>query len=292
MHTASSREPRAPRAPASCTGLVFSDLDGTFLDEAYRPALDGAAFARVTRHWRVVWVSSRTAEELLHLQSVLGHGEDAIGENGGVCLCETAERARALGHATPLGDRWMVRLAEPVAGTRTLVRDEFARCGAPLRTVDEFSPRELALRSGYSTADAARALARETSVLIADADLGSASVREALDALRAAGCSVTHGGHWISVVRGSDKGAAALAWLSAAERSHGSRFEIVAAIGNADNDESLLRAVPRAFVARAANGSYAPRLSAIPAATLLRAPGTAGWTEMIEILDAQREDPR
>lgn len=289
MHTASSPNHRTRPTPSAGGGVIFSDLDGTFLDDGYRPALDRDAFARVAQRWRVIWVSSRTAGELAQVQAQLGHREDAIGENGGICLCWTEARARALGMTEQRGDAWVARLAQPVEEVRGHVRSAFARFDAPLRTVDEMSSRELAERSGYSVADAERARARQTSVLIADADTSDPRVAQALDALRAAGCSVTHGGRWTSVIRGSDKGAAVRAWLAAVHGDGHAPVGTVAAIGNADNDEPLLRAVPRAFAVRAADGSYAERLASVPNVTRLARAGTAGWTEMLELLDAPPE---
>ena len=45
-------------------GVILSDLDGTFLDGDEHPALSREAFARLARDWRVIWVTSRTAEEI------------------------------------------------------------------------------------------------------------------------------------------------------------------------------------------------------------------------------------
>ena len=57
-----------------------------------------------------------------------------------------------------------------------------------------------------------------------------------------------------------------------------------AAIGNAENDATLLRAAHRAFVIRNADG-HDPVLSRIPRAVLLTAPGPDGWLEMLALLD-------
>jgi mannosyl-3-phosphoglycerate phosphatase len=272
--------------------LIFSDLDGTFLDEAYSPVLTGAEASRVFARYVVVWVSSRTADELLEVQRRIGHGGDAIGENGGVLVSHDREFARALGSPEPLGDAWVVTLAAPRDETAALVRRAFDRAGAAARTLDGIGVGDLARRSGYALRDAERALQRRTSVLLVDADPAEPKTAAALGALRRQGASVAHGGRWISVVQGSDKGSAIRAWVAAWRERDRAAPALVAGIGDADNDEPLLRAVGLPFVVRRPHRGHAPTLAAIEGARLLEREGTTGWLEMLEYLDAVAGDQR
>ena len=259
-------------------GVIFSDLDGTFLDGAYTPVLAGADAQRIFSRWHVVWVSSRTADELCHFQQSIAHTGDAIGENGGVLLLHDRVIASALGPVEPFHDAWLVRLAKSRAQTLQLVQNVFADVGAALHVIDDAS--DLASASGYSLPHAERALRRRKSVLLRpSADPRFAA---ALALLRAAGAFVAHGGRWISIVVGADKGAAARAWLAAQPEP----FPIVAGIGNAGNDESLLREVDLPFVVRDAHHGHAPALASIVGVRLLQRQGTQGWLEMLELLDS------
>ena len=261
-------------------GVIFSDLDGTFLDDAYTPVLAGADARREFARWHVVWVSSRTADEVYHLQQSLGHTGDAVGENGGVLILRDRAIAAALGAPEPFRDAWIVTRASPHAETLQLVRRAFASAGVTPQIVDDLTPDELARLSGYAKPDAERALRRRTTVLIRhDTD---SRFTAALDNLSKAGASVAHGGRWISIVLGADKGSAVRAWLDAQREP----FRIVAGIGNADNDESLLRAVGLPFVVRDAHHGYAASLAGIARARLLQRHGTQGWLEMLEQLDS------
>jgi predicted mannosyl-3-phosphoglycerate phosphatase (HAD superfamily) len=231
-------------------------------------------------------VSSRTADELLEVQRVVGHEGDAIGENGGVLVTPDRTFAAAFGEPEELNGAWVTRLAAPRETTAVRVRRAFEAAGGVLRTLEDLGPEELALRSGYALDDARRALSRRTSVLLVDADPASPSTRQALDALRRDGAAVAHGGRWISVVHGADKGTSARAYVAAWTARTARKPAAVAGIGDADNDEALLRAVGLPFVVRRVHRGHAPALSRIPGARLLEHEGTAGWLEMLEYLHA------
>jgi HAD superfamily hydrolase (TIGR01484 family) len=261
--------------------VLFSDLDGTFLDDEYRPVLGAATLADVARKWNLVWATSRTADEIVHLQSSIGHTGDAIGENGGIIVSRSRDTASAFGQARPVGDAWVACVASPVQITESMVAAAFRDADVPFRTITQFDPGELARRSRYSIEDAVRAQQRRASVLLADIDEHHASVERALAELRRGGCAVLEGGRWISVVHGADKASTARAWLRA--RFGDVRAE-VAAIGNAANDAPLLAMADRAFVVRNPVRGHLGALAGIPGARLLDAVGTAGWLEMMKVL--------
>jgi predicted mannosyl-3-phosphoglycerate phosphatase (HAD superfamily) len=271
--------------PDAIAGVIFSDLDGTFLDERYRPALGADALARAAARWRVVWVSSRTADELLHLQREWNQIEDAIGENGGVCLSRSPRVAAALGDVMPLEDAWVARLASPHDDTLARVRRAFRSVELEPQTLEDLDVAELARRSGYGLDDARRAQRRHASVLLADLRAGDAAVDRALGVLRSEGCAIGVRGRWVSVVHGADKGSAALAWLDQMSRGASSRPRIVAAIGDADNDESLLAVVQHPFVIRERSSGHVPQLASVPNAQSLHRVGTEGWIEMLDVLN-------
>jgi predicted mannosyl-3-phosphoglycerate phosphatase (HAD superfamily) len=263
-------------------GVLFSDLDGTFLDRQYQPALDGAALRALEPTWRVIWVSSRTAAELLWLQRQLGHREDAIGENGGVLLTFDAATAAHFVGAEALEDAWVATLAAPIAQTRARVMDALDASGATATDVSHLGPDQLAARSGYGLDDARRALDRRTSVLLADL---SASGSDALARLSSAGCTVVHGGRWTSIVDGADKGRTLRRWSSLLPSP-----VVTVGVGDAANDVTLLSSVDHPFVIRDADHGPLATLSAIPGARTLAAVGTAGWPELVHLLPSLLSD--
>ncbi len=92
------------------------------------------------------------------------------------------------------------------------------------------------------------------------------------------GLASTPGGHWATITAGSSKGSAASVL---AARMGVPRW---VAIGNAQNDATLLDGASRAFVIRNADG-HDPFLAKIPAAVKLTAAGPDGWLEMLALLD-------
>ena len=275
--------------PSDLSGVILSDLDGTFLDHEYRPALDCAALASVLRRWRVIWVTSRTADELLHMRATLGNPDVAIGENGGVCIAKSESVARALGRATALDHAWLARVGAPYRETLAFVERAFTACGATLRTAADVTVQGFARVCRYGVDDAKRALRRRASVLLVGTDTADPRVAQALGTLRSNRCDVAPGGRWTCIVAGANKGTTAQAVLSLFEEMDQRPPRIIAAIGNAPNDAPLLSVAHQRFVIRDPRRDHERVLSEIPGVHLLRRPGTAGWLEMIETLDRLSE---
>jgi HAD superfamily hydrolase (TIGR01484 family) len=255
-------------------GILFSDVDGTFLDAHYTPVLRGAALHAALDGWRLVFVSSRTAAELYALHAAIGYREDAIGENGGVLLSYDASRAAAFGVPRPHQDAWIVELARPIAD----VRAHAAPLVAAVEGLDVsmLSASAMAARSGYSVADAERALARHTSMLIS---VDTADAERLAAALQPEGYTLVHGGRWVSILHGSDKGRAASQWQRVIAPD-----AVSVAVGDAANDAALLAVVDHPFVIADPVAGPAPTLLAIPRARPLTALGTLGWLELVATL--------
>ncbi len=262
--------------PSFPRGVLFSDVDGTFLDEHYTPVLAGAALHAALHAWRLVFVSSRSAAELHALHAQIGLRDDAIGENGGVLLTYDHATATAFGAAEPHEDAWVVALARPVSEVRARVTPLLAALGG--LEVSALTATEMAARSRYTVADAERALARRTSMLVTAL---SPAARTALAALETEGHTVVHGGRWVSILHGSDKGRAITRWRRALAPD-----AVTVAVGDAANDAPLLAVVDHAFVIRDAIRGPASALLDIPHARPLAAPGTRGWLEVVDALPA------
>ncbi|HYV98533.1 MAG TPA: hypothetical protein VE967_13845 [Gemmatimonadaceae bacterium] len=268
-------------ASRSVRDIIFSDLDGTFLDDRLRPAMDRAAFAAVTREYRVIWVSSRTAEDISDLQRELASSDDAIGESGAVVLTGSRELAESLGFAEPLGDRWVARVGEARATVVQSIADAFRMHLAPLHAIAHPPAGVIAAPGSYVAHDHRRA-----SVLLAASDDHDSAVSHAFDSLRATGFSVAAGGRWVTVVRGTDKGRAVRAWLRATF-GDGPRPRVIG-IGNAASDAQLLEAADLRFVIRHESGHDAA-LARLPRVTLLERMETDGWREMLDLLGTRSE---
>ncbi len=196
--------------------IIFSDVDGTFLDEAGAVPFAAAWLQAVAASFRVVFASSRTATELLDLQARIGWPEWAIGEDGGVLLSPSGEvevlglpRAAIESRAQHTG-AW-----RDVAG--------LVAAGTSARLASVLLPRRVSEAAEFA----------DFRARIASADLR---------------CSA--GGRWATLTGGASKGRAAAVLMSRLNARGG------IAVGNDANDESLLLSVPRPFVIRNHDGHH------------------------------------
>lgn len=261
--------------------VVFSDLDGTLLDERYRHDAADATLARL-RAARVplVLTSSKTRAEMVRIRAELAPGQPVIFENG-------------CGIATPGadGEDEIERFGPDYAALRTTIAAVRTETGADFRGFGDMSEDEVAERTGLPRDDARRARAREASepgvFTGSDEDLETFRRALAAHALR-----LVRGGRFLHVMPRTDKADAVrrvAARLRAAEPD-APWLTIVA--GDSDNDADMLRAADRAVVIRRRDGSW---LELGRDAQVLRseAVGPAGWAECIgRLLDELLSEPQ
>ena len=197
-------------------GLIFSDVDGTFLDEAGAVPFPVEFLASVAAQRRVIFASSRTGAQVSRLQAQVGWPDWGIAEDGNVLV-------------SPAGEEELIGVprAEIIARLQRAGAWEGVRGLVPATAVERHAsvllPRTVAEDAAFS-------------------DFRSRSLSVDLR------CSA--GGRWATLTGNSDKGRAAgvlMARLGASE---------AAAIGNDANDEPLLRAASRSFVVRNAHGHH------------------------------------
>lgn len=197
-------------------GVIFSDVDGTFLDEAGAVPFPRAWLDAVALSWRVIFASSRTSADLLGLQERLGWRDWAIAEDGSVLV-------------SPAGK-------EEILGThRSEIVDRARQVGA-WGQVAEMVP--------------VTAGARVASVLLPRHVAEAPEFAEFREKILSAGLRCSPGGRWATLTGGSSKGEAARV-LTARLQLHDT-----VAVGNDLNDQSLFRSVARAFVIRNADGHH------------------------------------
>lgn len=228
---------------------IFSDVDGTFLDENGALPFDAAELAAIRRDHTVVFCSSRTAGELGALQERLGWPGWAVAEDGAVLVAPDGSQ-ELLGE--PRG-----RLAEALRS---------AGAGSALEELQHRAPEQPD---------------RIASVLLPRAVVDGPQWATFRAAVLSADLRCSPGGSWATLTRGADKGRAALTLC----RRLG--LEVEVGIGNDANDIDLLAVAARPFVIRNPEGHH-PQLAALPRVHLLATPGPLGWKEMVRALQAER----
>lgn len=256
--------------------LIFSDVDGTLIDDAGGNAFDACRDAAA---WaQVILASSRTVVELARLQDAIGLTGPVLAENGAVVAVRAGDpMAPALPgrqeDTTILGQPWRVGHLAP----------GFDALHARLRHLTP-ADRDLVARAITAAKNATdrEAKARWHSVLVA---MPAGDERQRLiEAFRGAGIRAEPGGHWMQLVSDADKGHAAVALTTEWTSQHGR--PVTVAIGDESNDVSLFGAVDRSYVVHRPGAGHHPDLAAVPRAELLVAEGIAGWPEMLERLSA------
>lgn len=243
-----------PRTPAP-SRIIFSDVDGTFVDADGSIPFPASFLDRVAERYRVVFASSRTVEELRALQQQLGWRGYVIAEDGHVIgLPDGGVELLGVAHDEIVG-----RLRRGPAWTSLAA------------LIDEHPE---------STRH------RRASVLVPRAVAEDQAYDPLRRAIAEAGLSLTVGGEWCILGSGGSKADAARRVLALEELSP----DDAVAVGNEANDAALLQAVPRAFVIRNADGHH-PHLAAVRGAIRCRKEGPSGWLEMIDALDRAGHQP-
>lgn len=269
MPSATSPSRAAPRAPRPRSAVLFSDVDGTLLDERGRYAVTPRQIREFASCVELVLTSSRTIPELLEIQRDLDLHGPLIAENGALLSVPPGWRGMRAGIRRRIAgvDLRVVALGERAARLRPVVRRCAARVG--VRAVEQRD----------TLPDQGRAIGRTHSILLKEnAPPRQWAAFQAL--LQGRGLDATHSGRWLAITRGADKGAGVRFLLALAAR-RGAPFAVAAAVGNAENDVALLAAVERPFVIRNPRQGHDPALASLPRAHLLQAVGIAGWPEAL-----------
>lgn len=281
--------------------LIVSDVDGTLLDPQGCFPLPLPAFRALLKEQggladnvlNFVLASSRTLRELTLLQRLLRVSGPLIAEDGGLL---SIPRARGIANATTHG------IADEITGDITAditdtITDEII-IGTPaadllprLRSLpgsDKLILADMPFRIlrelGFRTeAIVERAItSRKASVLL---DMDPLRENERDTFIRSAaesGIEIKRGGRWHTAVAGADKGRALRA-LQGYLRTQTGTTPVTIAIGNEENDHSLLSNAAIPFVIRNPVRGHHPVLAAVTGAYLLEDEGIAGFLEMYRV---------
>lgn len=255
--------------------LLFSDVDGTLLDGAGRYAVTRDDLAPLADRVLLVLASSRTVLELSRNQRDLGITAPVVAENGAVVALPWDDRLHDAGPRELIDDReWCVLpLGIPADRLREAVQQ--AAHALDVRYVDQ--------RDLDATTD------RRHSVLVRPvAGASWHSLDPLVQYLRVRGLFVSSGGSWLAVTGRVEKGDGARA-LRAQMDQLGVRYAAVAAVGDGDNDTSLLLAADLRFAMRREDGSWLPALRDLPNVECVSTAGIAGWRDVLHRLTTLQE---
>jgi len=267
--------------------IVFTDLDGTLLDqthsyEAARPALKALQEQGVP----LVLVSSKTRAEIEPLRSRMGHRGPFIVENGGALFipqgwpgdgAETSSDADY--EVTVFGTTYPIIRAALNEMSRSL--------RVTLKGFGDMTVEDLVLLSGLSPDEAQLAMRREY-----DEPFRVSGGHVTLDDLRKAaarhGLTCTKGGGFYHLLGPTDKGKACRYLIDSHPRSRRPESPKTVGIGDTLNDRSMLAEVDIPILVQRPDGSYDPAID-LPALRRAAGIGPAGWNAaVLKLLDGER----
>lgn len=247
--------------------VVFSDLDGTLLDEATYSfdAAREALGALAARGVPLVLCSSKTRIEMERCAQAMGLASPLVVENGGAILWPHAGGYTVLARGTPR--RRLIAALEDIA----------RETGAVLRGFSTLSADEVARLTRLAPEAARDAMAREYDepFLVDAGDIGRIA-----SAAERRGLRVTRGGRFHHLTGPTDKGQAVREIVATYQAA--GRHVRSAALGDSANDLSMLKAVDRPIVVPRSAGAVDAELArALPQAERAPAPGPAGWNAAV-----------
>jgi mannosyl-3-phosphoglycerate phosphatase len=257
--------------------LIFTDLDGTLLDDQtydFSPAIPALKIIH-SRKIPLILVSSKTRAEIEFFRELLSLESPFIAENGGGIYfptsfslpkeypCEKVVGFKALFIGRPIKE---------VLEKSKKLKDNFN-----FRGFSEMPVQEIASLTGLTLEDALRASKREFDepILLQDS-LDSKEVFCEKAAQHGLDC--VHGGRFIHLFIGGNKGSAVEKVLDIYKQLKGATFSI--ALGDSPNDISMLKAVDRAVLMQGRDGTHIHGLTH-PDLITLEENGPEAWNRVI-----------
>ena len=270
--------------------LIFTDLDGTLLDQhSYEwGEAEPALTLCKERHIPLILVSSKTRAEIRRLQLEVGLSFPFISENGGGVFFPN-EGNHPHPPDTVLSDgmwKWSMGASYDVL-VKTLeeIRKEM---GWKIRGFSEMTPEEISRTTGLDSASSRLASQREYDepfILMEEGDLDM----DALDqAAKQKGLRITRGGRFFHLHGKTDKGKAMGMLVDWYKTYHSSVFTI--ALGDSPVDFCMLKRADYPVLIRSSR-PYPELQGMIPRLKVTQEPGVKGWNAAV--LDILRyEIPR
>jgi mannosyl-3-phosphoglycerate phosphatase len=265
--------------------LIFTDLDGTLLDDQtydFSPALPALKIIH-SRKIPLILVSSKTQTEIEFIRELLSLETPFIAENGGGIYFPTSfslPKEYSCEKAVGFNVIFIGRPIEEVLGRSRKLKEDFTFKG-----FSEMSVQEIASLTGLTPEGALRASKREFDepILLQ----GSLDNKEIFcEKVAQYGLDCVHGGRFIHLFLGGNKGRAVKIVLDIYKQRKGATFSI--ALGDSLNDISMLKAVDRAVLMKGRDGKLINGFTH-PDLITLEENGPEAWNRvMLSILEDLR----
>jgi len=236
--------------------------------------------------WTVVFCSSKTRAEILHLLRLLFLRIPFISENGGGVSVPEEYLGQERGEAARGGSWRTFGFGLPYPSLVRALSEIRLELGLELRGFSDMTREEVAGVCGLAVEEASRAKAREYDEPFL-LDAGSrARVSDVERSAATRGLRLSHGGRFYHLTGENDKGKAVV-FVNGLLAQQAGPFHTVG-LGDSENDLPMLQAVDHPVLVQKSDGTYdAAVVSAMP--RVVRAPGIgpAGWAAVVRDMVSQ-----
>ena len=262
--------------------LVFTDLDGTLLEEksylfeAALPALRRLRSAQIP----IIFCTSKTISESMAIQERLGLDDPFIVENGGAVYFRPGQLTDATLPIQRAGTWHRLSLGFSYPRLVSSLLKIQAQLGCRLRGFSDMNAKEIAQACGLSLEEALRAKDRQYDEPFTVED-ETPELMERLDRVASDhGLRITRGGRFHHLTGPNDKGQAVAVVLGAYARAQ--RGTRCVALGDSPNDLPMLFAADLPVVVQRPDGSCDPQLlERLPNAIKAKGVGPVGWNQAV-----------
>jgi mannosyl-3-phosphoglycerate phosphatase len=268
--------------------VIFSDLDGTFLDhESYAfdealPAFRGCLSAGAP----VVFCSSKTRAEMAPLLRELEVTDPFIPENGGAIFVPHGYFPFPVDFDFHFDTFGVIQLGAPYSALTSALDSLSHSLGIPVRAFHQMTASELAAETGLPACQAALAATREYDEPFTFRDAASTDVDRFLTAVRLRGLRWTKGGRFHHILGHAGK-RPAVSILASLYRRWNPAVRI-AGFGDSVNDTGMLAAVDLPILVQKPDGKYDRAVTRmLPNVQRSPRPGPSGWNVFVRHLLAE-----
>ncbi|KKS92909.1 MAG: Mannosyl-3-phosphoglycerate phosphatase [Candidatus Collierbacteria bacterium GW2011_GWB1_44_6] len=276
--------------PCDTQIIIFTDLDGTFLNDQYSFAEAGEAFSLTKeREIPVVIVTSKTKLEVEKIQKDMGvwQKEPFIIENGGAVYIPLNYfhfdiRQEVPGAKISTDGKFIiVELGKPYSEVRRVMKEAALEVGLDVEGIGDISPEQFSLDTGLTMEDAVRAQQRQYQEGFKIINPNPLTIKEdekrLKEAIEKRGFCLSIGGRYYQIMGSPAKVRAVEILINLYKKEYGNIFSV--GLGDAPSDLDFMNECDQGFLLNNPRKKVEEGLS--ENITRIDTSGPDGWNEAI-----------
>ncbi len=233
--------------------LIYSDLDGTFLDHdtySYKHAKPGLNLIK-KRRIPLIFCTSKTRSEIEYWRKKINNDHPFISENGGGIFIPKNYFNFVFKYHKENNDYFIVEFGEDIKILKQFIKD--LKKDFDITSFLEISDKEICKTTGLSSEQIS--LAKKREFVLPFTIKNKNNEKKILRRIKEEGLNVTIGGRFYHLMGGNSKGQAVCFLTNLYKKEYSDVYTI--GIGDSENDFSMLRCVDKGFLVQKKNNGYA-----------------------------------